>query len=316
MIKTKTDRWLLLAALIAIFGALSGFAHGSTPRALDTRNLGYLDKFRADCTKSILAENPEAILGYYAENVRLMPEYQKTVLGKTNASSYHKAFGHRFLVQEYSREKKEITDLGLRVVEIGFFTMKLALKSTGQKRELFGKYVDIWEKAENGELSLITEAWNYNHEVPFSDELRFAEVPAVHMALQGHLPITSDVSFELAALNKLLEAVVSQRDARTWARFFTDDGMFIYSHHPLYEGRKALDNFLESHAKELPIFEHLDIRNDRIDDLGAYVIEYASHIANWRNGESSGVGTGKDIRIWRREPDGSLKLYRAVGMYD
>ncbi len=70
------------------------------------------------------------------------------------------------------------------------------------------------------------------------------------------------------------------------------------------------------HVKELPVFEELDIRNDRIDNLGTFVIEYASHIASWKNGDSSGVGLGKNIRIWRREADHSLKLFRAIGMYD
>jgi hypothetical protein len=92
--------------------------------------------------------------------------------------------------------------------------------------------------------------------------------------------------------------------------------MFIYSFNPIQKGRKALDEFLETHVNEMPIFEKLDIRNDRIDDLGMFVIEYASHIAVWRNGGSSGVNTGKDLRIWRRETDGSLKILRSMAMYD
>jgi hypothetical protein len=39
-------------------------------------------------------------------------------------------------------------------------------------------------------------------------------------------------------------------------------------------------------------------------------------VANWRNGESSGVGTGKNLRIWRREPNHSLKVVLSIGSYD
>jgi hypothetical protein len=46
------------------------------------------------------------------------------------------------------------------------------------------------------------------------------------------------------------------------------------------------------------------------------VIEYASHIAIIRDGEYSGVGTGKNIVIWRREKGGSLKIFRGIAMYD
>jgi hypothetical protein len=28
------------------------------------------------------------------------------------------------------------------------------------------------------------------------------------------------------------------------------------------------------------------------------------------------VGLGKNIRIWRREPDHTLKLFRSISMYD
>ncbi len=35
-----------------------------------------------------------------------------------------------------------------------------------------------------------------------------------------------------------------------------------------------------------------------------------------RDGDWSGVFTGKDIRIWRREPDGTLRIFRNIAMYD
>lgn len=282
----------------------------------DEKIIVYLKKFRSNYIICMLDKKPEIIQGYYAENIRLMPEFQKTIMGKSNALLYHKAFSTRFDIQEYSREEIEMLDLGSRVVEIGMFTMKMKLKSTGKEHELKGKYQNIWKELENGKLALITEAWNYNHQLEIEEQLRFEEVPEVDVALQAHLPINSNISFELEALNRLMEATVTQHDAKIWSQFYTEDGMFLYSRHPIYEGRKALDEFLENHVKELPVFEKLDIRNDQIDNLEDYVIEYASHIANWRGSEYSDVGLGKDLRIWRREKDRSLKIFRHIGMYD
>jgi ketosteroid isomerase-like protein len=113
-----------------------------------------------------------------------------------------------------------------------------------------------------------------------------------------------------------MEVAFTEHDANVSSRFFTDDALFIYSANPIYRGRQALDAFFVQHMREMPVFEQLDCRTDRIDDQGAYVIEYASHIAHWRNGESSGVNTGKNLRIWRREKDGSLKMFRQMAMYD
>ncbi len=278
--------------------------------------IAHLTTFRATYTASMTEKKPELMQEYYSEEVRLMPEFQKTVIGKGNALAYHKAFTDRFDVQQFRRKEKEILDLGLIVTELGTFTMKIRSKATNKDYDVQGKYFDIWQESENRLPVLVTEAWNYNYPLEIEDQFRFNEIPAVDVAFQLHVPVNSNISFELAALNSLMEATVSQHDAKIWSQFYTDDCMVLYSRNPIYEDKATLNGFLEAHTKELPVFEKLDIRNDRIDNLGNYVIEYASHIANWRSGEYSGVNTGKDVRIWRREKDGSLKIYRHIGMYD
>lgn len=275
-----------------------------------------LKKFRTDYVKSILDEKSETIISFCAEGIRLMPEFQKTMIGKNNALTYYKAFFNRFEILEYRRTEIEILDLGYQVAELGTFSMKMKLKSTGQNLDLNGKYQNFWKKVENDKLILITEAWNYDHRVEIPDQLKFQEIPQVNIAMESHLPINNNITFELAALNRLLEMAIVQYDAKLWSQFYSDDIKYVYSNNPIISGRKSMDEFLEEHVKQLPVFEKLDIRNDQIDDLGNYIIEYASHIAIIRHGDYSGVHTGKDIRIWRREKDCSLKTFRAIAMYD
>ena len=164
---------------------------------------------------------------------------------------------------------------------------------------------------------MITEAWNYDQYYgEIHEALKVDEVPSVHVAFQPNVLINNNISFELAALNRLLDATVTQHDGNTWSQYYCDDGILMPSNHPICQGKKSIDEYINMHVNELPVFEELDIRNDRIDNLGTFVIEYASHIASWRNGSSSGVGLGKNIRIWRREADHSLKVFRSIGMYD
>ncbi len=133
--------------------------------------------------------------------------------------------------------------------------------------------------------------------------------------MASHVPVNTPVSFELAALNVLMETVVSLHDPRIWLQFYTQDGSFAYSRHPSVNGREALDEFLKEHVMHLPVFEKLAIRNHRVDNFDDFVVEYASHIAVIRHGDFSGVFTGKDLRIWRREGC-SLKIFRHIAMYD
>ena len=98
--------------------------------------------------------------------------------------------------------------------------------------------------------------------------------------------------------------------------FNADDGILLANHGPVVSGRTALDEYLEKHAKTLPLFEKLDLRTHKIDDLGEYVIEFAGGVATWRVNEYSGVSLGKGILVWRRVNGGALQKWRSISMYD
>ncbi|HEY9048537.1 MAG TPA: nuclear transport factor 2 family protein [Ohtaekwangia sp.] len=289
--------------------------HSQSAAPVNDQVLAALKAYRSGYTQCMLEKKPDLLTSYYVDNVRLMPEFQKTVVGKDHALLYHKAFLSRFTVKEYTRKELEITDLGQQILEVGKFTTTATVNTTAKTYTWQGKYFTLWQK--NGKtISLICEAWNYDHALEAEDLMHFSEVPVYDVALAPHEPVNNNIRFELAALNRLMEATVSQHDAGIWQQFYTDDGMFCYSRNPICQGKQALHDFLEKHCRDLVVFEKLDIRNDRIDHLGQYIVEYASHVAIWRGGDYSGVGLGKDLRIWRREPDGSLKIYRHIAMYD
>src|SRR5688572_26223133 len=127
----------------------------------DEHVVGQVRKFRLDYTKAMLSKNSDVLENYFHQNLRLMPEFQNTVIGKSNALRYFKSFLSRFDVVEYSHTEFEILDLKSRVVESGTFKMKVKLKSKTDLYEVEGKYQDIWENS-NGSLKLITVAWNHN----------------------------------------------------------------------------------------------------------------------------------------------------------
>ena len=278
-------------------------------------HLERLRKFRNDYCQSLKNKVTAGLDQYLSENIRLMPEFQKTIVGRNNVIAYWVNFVARFDIEISTRAETEILDLGDRIFETGVSVLKMKLRNSGKVRELKGKYIDLWEKTDD-RIQLITSAWNYDHAIDFHNELRFIDVPCVNVALEPHVPVKDPVSFELAALNRLMESVITQHDAAIWSQFYSDDGSFLYTGTLPVQGRKAIDEFFVQHAKDLPVFEKLDIRNDRIDELGEYIIEYASHIAIWRRNEYSGMNLGKDLRVWRREPNGSLKIFRHIGMYD
>jgi hypothetical protein len=204
--------------------------------------------------------------------------------------------------------------MGERIVEIGFFTVNLSPKNK-QPIAVRGKYLDLWKRSD-GKLWLVTQAWNYDQSLPWESELQMDEVPSENVALQGHIPVNDNISFEITAINSLMENTISQHDGKIWSLLYSDDGSFLYSRTPPVIGRAALDSFFKDHASSAVVFENLAIRTDHIDDLGKYVIGYSSHVAIVRGDNFSEVNTGKDLAIWRREPNGSLKVFRHIATYD
>jgi len=274
----------------------------------------FINRFREKYIQMHLKEDFSIVKQFYSDSIRIMPEFQETLLGLNNSEKYYTALYERFNIEGYNRTIKEILDLGSRVIEIGNFSMKLS--DSTDLYELEGKYVNIWKLSSENKLELFTEAWNYNHNIDFEEKLIFKNIPSIRMALEPHLNISDNISFELAGLNALMELTISEKDGKLWSMFYADDGISLHSFSPMNIGRDQLDKYYEEHAKEMPVFEKLDIRTDRIDELDGYVIEYATAIANWRMNEWSGVSTSKNIRIWKRQPNGSLKIFRLIAMYD
>ena len=242
-----------------------------------------------------------------------MPEYHGTLMGAAKVRVYYTAFFDRSDVQGYERERLRIFDLGARVMDVGRFKMNVT-SATGTL-EITGKYAEVWRNT-NGQLSLLAQTWNFDNYLANTEEFRFPGVPGVRIAFEPHVVVKDALSFELAALNKLQEDAIREKDANLWSQFYADDALLLVNHGRELVGRRAIDAYLREHTGGMPVYEKLDIRHDEIDPSGSYVIDYASHVAIWRRADASGVNTGKNIRLWRREPQGGLKMIAQIGTYD
>lgn len=291
-------------------------AFGQRSVAADAPTISYLGEFRKNYTAALKTNDPAGATRLFADSIRLMPEYQPTIWTKQHALKYYQGLLSRVRIKQYEMEPLDVMDLGRMVVELGTFTSIVQLRSKNSADTVRGKYAHIWTRDTKGVLLLATQAWNYSQQLSIADSLIIGNIPSVNMAYQAHIPVRDPLSFELAAYNSFQEKVIMEHDAIRWKQFYTDDFMFLYSNNPVYSGRAQIDAFLDDHVKQLPVFEKLDIRTDRIEDLDGYVIEYATHIAIVRNGDWSGVVTGKNIYIWRRDSNGILRICRGIAMYD
>lgn len=267
-------------------------------------------------SKALIDKKVQSIMSYFDKDAFSMPEYQANLIKKEKIENYYSLLTKRFNIKAYDREITEIIDLDKRVIEIGNFKATYNLIEKDTSLNLNGTYLNIWEQAKNGELKVLVESWNYRHDVKNKEIFTFLELGKSSWN-DSYLKIdTTSTAFELAGLNELMTKTVSSHNPQLWTQFFTTDAKYIYSHTPVQVGINAINHHLIDHCKYLPKFDKLLIGNNRIEILNGYVIEYASHYVDWSFGETKGISTGKDIRIWKRMPDCSLKIYRQIAMYD
>ena len=308
---TNTLRKLILA--VSLLGSFATHAADRPSAAVASEHRDTLDAYRTAKVRAYLDGKPNGVLDHLAESVRLMPAYQKTVLGRTDAATYTRAFLKRFTVSAYDRVPIEVADLGQRVMEIGRFTMTVAMKGSAESHTLRGKYMDLWEKSAAGKLELNTAGWNHDELPKIADQLRSRTFRPFTSAA-ARLPITAGVASSWPRCRNWMSRSLRSTTGRR--------GRFQRGRRdPAYRSpggvrRKALDEYMETHAKAFPLFEKLDLRTHKIDDLGEYVIEYASGVVTWKVNEYSGVNLGKGILIWRRANGGGLQKWRSISMYD
>jgi len=303
-------RWTHLTAscLLTATSAVAALPAASPELASE---LGALRAARIQATRE---GRTEPLTASCTATTRLMTEGVPTVIGAANIADYYRAFFARFAVRAYTREDPQIWDLGPRAAEFGRFTLRLAPKAGGPELSLHGKYLELWEQGQGWRLAVT--AWNFDSWLANGEALRFEGIPSVRTAFQARVPVDNDLAAELAANSLLMQRALVEHDAALWARDYADDAVLLPNNAPMALGHAAISAFIESHCRELPVFQQLDLRNDRIEEAGGYTYEFASHTANWRNGASSGVSTGKNLRIWRREPDHMLKMVLQISAYD
>ena len=110
---------------------------------VDDQIVNHLKKFRSDYSKGMLENKPELFQVYYSDTVRLMPPFQKTIIGKEHALLYYKTILNRFTIQTFIRKEIEIIDLGTQVLETGTLSLQLTSKSTGKQQVL------LWQVSES-----------------------------------------------------------------------------------------------------------------------------------------------------------------------
>jgi ketosteroid isomerase-like protein len=266
--------------------------------------------------KVFVDKNIEILINHFDEGAICMPEFQPSMKGTLAIKEFYRGIINRRQTISFNKIISETIQLKNNIVEIGTFTTNY-LDSEGIKTTLNGKYLNIWVLQSNRDLKLKAESFGYLHRV---------ENPTMHLVklsneysaykFSQRVETSNDLSFQLLALNTLMEKSVRMRDGNLRTEFFTDDAIFMPFSDSSKVGIKSIRKHLIDYNSYPVKIDSIAIYNEYIEDCTNYVIEYPRFYVKWHTSDNSGVGSGKGIRIWRREKNCSLKLYREIGIHD
>gem|GEM_PF-2774725 len=258
----------------------------------------------------------EGFLKCYDTLAISMPEYQVTLTGLNEIRSYYREIFQRQNIRTFQRTPTEIIDLGKAIIEIGTFSKEYFRSTSNEKLVIqHGKYWNIWHVQHGRRLKLKGEAFGFFHAIENPEELI---IPTnKKQPDESEVYSQKTIPFELKAYNALMEKGVRTRNGILRGNFFTDDGSFMPFADSAVSGIENIRPYLIAYSARGDVtIDSITCYTYDFEYLDEYVIEYDMFKVKWRVPNFAGKTEGKGIRLWRRQEDKSLKLYREIGTHN
>lgn len=251
-----------------------------------------------------------ARLAHYATDSLTMVDYQRPLYGPSQAGLYYAMLGEREKLTTFAHTPAEYLALEGDVLERGTFRAGFAIGVTARD----GRYMHLWRRQADGSFRLKAELWGYASRIEDPAPYRLAAVLPAGIAAP---PGDPGLAAELGRIHAAEARAVQTHDI---ARIdtFAPDAVFVPYADSAKVGIAVIRPYMTDYIAQGrgAAFDSVRTWNLGFEQRGAYVIEYPKFEVAWRSGANSGTVSGGGLRIWRREPDCSLKTIRQMGTHD
>ena len=311
-----TSRTIMALALAAAVPILpTALAAKSSPAATQEVLGQKVAAARQALVDAILANDAEARTRLYRPNAISMPEHQPTLIGTGRIAAYHEAMQQRLRMTGYEPVPSEIFELRDAALEIGTFTAAWSTPD-GATQERSGKYANLWGVEPDGSLRLKADIWGYFEPLP-DPALFFVELPGEEPAAA---PAGGDprLAETLRRMNQADAEAVRSRDVEAKLALLADDAVIMPFADTPKRGMAEIRPYLTQYTANGAgiTFDDVRVWNIGFEDHGEHVIEFAKFHVDWRFPDNAGITKGGGLRLWRRQPDGTLRRLRQIGTHD
>jgi ketosteroid isomerase-like protein len=271
-----------------------------------------LQKLTQQLTEAEVKDDITSYMQHFSEQAICMPEYQITLDGRNEIEKYYSEIFKRQNIQILNRQAHEFIHLNNTIVEIGTFKKGYTTAGIDSLIVLSGKYWHIWSVLPDGGYKIKGEISNYFYPVAHPESLILSE--AQQQPDESQL---TSFPFELKAYNALMEKGVRLRNAPLRYSFFTEDAIIYPFADTIYSGLDQIKPYLTEYSNRRWVsIDTVNCYTYAYEDLNDYMLEYSMFKVKWSRKEIFGRTEGKGIRIWKRQPDKSLRLFREIGTHN
>lgn len=168
---TKTRRIVWVSALIAMLATVNAFSQDMD----DLRNS--LDELSERKIAALLSGNYDELSDFYTEDAISMPNYDELLYGIKEIIGFaEKSQNSEYRLREMKLKPVEYYYEGDLLVEVGTLKMKVTGPGIPAFVQENGKYMNVWERQDDGIWRIKAEIWNTDanplDRMPKSDKKR------------------------------------------------------------------------------------------------------------------------------------------------
>lgn len=316
MIRISTNlmvKNMLFSIACILFLACTHQAGNRDPGKEDVHH--YLQQLSASITIAEINDDLIGFMALYDVQAISMPEYQPTLIGIDQLQAFYKELFHRQNIRIFKRTPDEFIDLDSIVIELGNFRKEFTMPHNDSLITQQGKYGFVWKRSPDGKFKITAETSGFFHPIENPETLVVRKlIPEKPVAYREE-----KIPLELRAYNALMENYVARSGSGALrSEFFTDDGKFFPFAHPTLSGISEIKPYLIKYDTHGPgfKFDSISVWTFHYENHNDYLLEYSKFFVRWSTPDATGGTSGKGIRIWKRQRDHSLKLFREIGTHN
>lgn len=282
-----------------------------TPKAFSTSTENKTSKRIKEQSQKLAnaleSESLESALVLFDDEATLLPEYHKSLWGKSKINQYYTQFFEKTTTTKFTREAFEVLSLDEYFVELGIFE-HFYKTPNGDDFEYSGKYITYWKLENDKAPKIMSHIWGA------SSFFEAKNLNFVSVEVSNSRVMTPSTKWErdIEEIRKFAHDAVFAGDSKLQMKTYAEDAIYMTYYDPPFIGKDQIAAYFDAHYNPDFRMDSLMTKNVKVIDIGEYALKFGEYYVGWTwEGKPSYI-EGKGLSLFKRMKDGTIKIYRQM----